>query len=215
MRARRLLLLPLVLAAATLAGCEEAPFKTPSEGSPAASAAAAPEQPIRTGPVATHTVARVAPDAPGGQAGDGVKLQVVKYDQLVAAVRAQRGKVIVLDVWGEFCVPCKKEFPNLVRLHQRFAGAGLVCMSVTVDEPDRHAAALKFLQGRRATFANFLLNEDAALWQERWRLKGVPAVFVFDRAGRRAAKFSSDDPNKPFTYEEVVRLVEDLLRQPR
>jgi len=31
-----------------------------------------------------------------------VELQPVKYDQLVAAVRAQRGKVVVVDVWGVY-----------------------------------------------------------------------------------------------------------------
>jgi len=46
-----------------------------------------------------HTgTARTAPPAPEG--GGTVELKEVKYGQLCDAVRAQRGKVVVVDVWG-------------------------------------------------------------------------------------------------------------------
>jgi thiol-disulfide isomerase/thioredoxin len=162
-------------------------------------------------------VAALAPpaaaDPPPAGAGD-VKLQVVKYDRLVEEVRAARGKVVVVDAWATYCLPCKKEFPNLVRLHQELAREGLVCMSVSVDKREKEAAALKFLQAQGATFANFLLDEDPAVWQAKWNLQGVPAVFVFDRRGRRAAKFNADDPDHPFTYADVEKLVRQLLSSP-
>jgi hypothetical protein len=85
-------------------------------------------------------------------------------------------------------------------------------MSVTIDELDRKDAALAFLRSKRATFPNFLLDEDASLWQVKWDLKGVPAVFVFDRDGKRAAKFDGDDPDNQFTYADVEALVKKLLQ---
>jgi hypothetical protein len=39
-------------------------------------------------------------------------------------------------------------------------------------------------------------------------------VFVFDRQGRRAAKFDSEDPEKPLSYEDVKKLVPKLLAPP-
>src|SRR5262249_24249442 len=48
-----------------------------------------------------------------------VRLDVVKYEPLVQAIQAQRGRVVVVDLWGDFCLPCKREFPRLVKLHQR------------------------------------------------------------------------------------------------
>jgi thiol-disulfide isomerase/thioredoxin len=147
-------------------------------------------------------------------AGDGIELKTVKYDGLVQAVQAQRGKVVVMDIWGEFCVPCKKGFPHLVEMHRRYADKGLVCMSVSLDEADDKEAvarALAFLKQKKATFPNYLLAEDAEVWQDKWKLKAPPAIFVFDRLGRRAAKFSMDDPSKQFTYEEVEKLVQKLL----
>jgi thiol-disulfide isomerase/thioredoxin len=156
----------------------------------------------------------ISPDAAAQSSENGVELKAVKYADLVKAVRAQRGKVIVIDVWADFCIPCKREFHNLVELNRQYGDKGLVCMSVTVDPPEGKEGALRFLKKSKATFANYFLDEKAALWQDRWGIKGPPAVFVFDRQGRRAAKFDSEDPEKPLSYEDVKKLVPKLLAPP-
>ena len=43
--------------------------------------------------------------------------------------------------------------------------------------------------------------------------RAPPAVFVFDRKGRRAGKFDTDDPDKGFKYEDVENLVQGLLKE--
>jgi len=150
--------------------------------------------------------------AAGDDKGQEVTLKDVKYPDLVAALKAQRDRVVVLDVWATYCVPCKKEFPHLVELHHQYVKDGLTCISVSVDETDQREAALKFLKAQKATFPNFLLNEEAAVWQEKWDLKSIPAVFVFGRDGKVAARFDNDDEAKPpFTYEEVEKKVKELL----
>ncbi len=145
------------------------------------------------------------------QAGTAVELQVVKYSELIAAIKQLRGKVVVVDVWADFCIPCKEEFPNLVRMHRHYAANGLACVSVTVDPLKSKDAALAFLKAKGATFANYLLDEAPSVWQEKWNLNGVPAVFVFGRDGKLARKFDSDDPDHPFTYADVEKLVRELL----
>lgn len=141
-----------------------------------------------------------------------VRIRAVSYRELGEAVRALRGKVVVVDVWADYCVPCKREFPNLVRLHDRYAADGLVCISVSLDDAAKQDAALAFLTRQKATFANYRLTDKADVWQKAWKINGPPAVFVFDRAGRRAARFDSEDEKKPFTYEEVEDVVRKLLR---
>lgn len=146
-------------------------------------------------------------------AASQVELKVVKYPQLLEAINANKGKVVVLDVWGVFCLPCKKEFPHLVQLHERYAKDGLVCMSVSVDDVEQKADALKFLKSQNATFPNFLLDEDAEVWQSKFDMKGPPAVFIFNRAGERVGNFTNDDPDKQFTYNDVEKLAKRLLEQ--
>jgi cytochrome c biogenesis protein CcmG/thiol:disulfide interchange protein DsbE len=142
-----------------------------------------------------------------------VELKTVSYDGLADAIKAQRGKVVVVDAWGDFCLPCKKEFPSLVALHRRYGKDGLVCMSVSLDATEKRPDVLKFLTKSEATFANFLLDEKPEVWQQKWKIVGPPAVFVFDRQGRRAAKFDAENPDRPYTYDDVEKLVKDLLRE--
>jgi thiol-disulfide isomerase/thioredoxin len=142
-----------------------------------------------------------------------IELKTVKYAELTQAVRRHTGKVVVMDVWASYCVPCKKEFPYLVELHKKYAANGLVCISVSVDGPQDADAALQFLKKVKATFSNYRLDEEIDFWQEKWDLKGIPAVFVFNREGRCAAKFTDDDPDKQFTYpDDVEPLVKKLLK---
>jgi hypothetical protein len=111
-------------------------------------------------------------------------------------------------------VPCKKEFPHLVQLHQKYAKDGLVAMSVSVDTAEDRGKALEFLRKQSATFANFWLDEKGKVWQEKLDIAGPPAVFVFDRQGKRAGKFDTDDPDKPYTYDDIEKLVRQLLKAP-
>jgi hypothetical protein len=47
-------------------------------------------------------VARAGNAAPDAPASDAVDIKVLKYKDLCSAIRAQRGKVVVVDIWGEF-----------------------------------------------------------------------------------------------------------------
>jgi thiol-disulfide isomerase/thioredoxin len=141
-----------------------------------------------------------------------VDVKVVKYADLGKAIRDLKGKVVVVDIWATWCVPCKREFPHLVALHDKYAADGLVCVSVSMDGPAKRDNALKFLTSSKAGFPNYLLEEEMAFAFDRWDIKGIPAVFVFQRDGKRAAKFSADDPDKPFGYEKDIEpLVRTLL----
>jgi thiol-disulfide isomerase/thioredoxin len=143
------------------------------------------------------------------------ELKVVKYADLGKAIRALKGKVVVVDIWSTSCPPCMREFPHLVDLHAKYAAAGLVCVSVSMDGPPKREKALTFLTRMKAGFPNYLLEEDMGFAFDRWDIKGIPAVFVFRRDGKRAAKFNNDDSDKPaFSYEkEIEPLVRTLIAE--
>ncbi len=160
-----------------------------------------------------------APDPAPKEAG--VELKVVKYPGLVEAVKAHRGKVVAVDVWATWCLPCVKHFPHLVELHEKHKGQGLVCMSVSLDMAIPGTTlgvakekAEKFLISKKAAFPNFLLEEPTAVLKNQWDTGGPPVWFVFDRQGRRAGKYTSDN-DKPIPYEEIDKLIVQLLQAPQ
>jgi len=98
-------------------------------------------------------------------------------------------------------------------MQRQYVADGLVCMSLSVDKKENQAKALKFLVAQNAAFPNYWLDEEWEAWQKKLPVS-PPALFVFDRQGRRAARFDNDDPDKTFTHTDVENLVRKLLRQP-
>ena len=119
-----------------------------------------------------------------------VTIKTIKYADLGKAVRAHKGKVVVVDIWASWCVPCKKEFPELVELHKKYADKGLVCISVSFDDVDDKGRALDFLKEKGATFPNLLLTdydgEGGKKLETRYGFRGsIPYFMVFARSGEK------------------------------
>jgi thiol-disulfide isomerase/thioredoxin len=207
--------LTLATGLTVVVGCAPAPSTTETSrakstaAEPATQPASASEAACCCDPAEDSTTAQKPPVAPP------VQLKVVKFDQWQAAVKAQRGKVVVVDVWASNCGPCRKEFPHLVELSRRYARDGVAFMSVSVDPVDNKASALAFLQKHNPPFTNYLLDEDHHLWQDKWDVNGLPAVLVFDQRGEQVRKIDNDDPGKPFTTADVETVLKELARPGR
>ncbi|HEY8503345.1 MAG TPA: TlpA disulfide reductase family protein [Gemmataceae bacterium] len=167
--------------------------------------------PLAAACAALMALAAGGPAAAQEKKGD-VTLKVGKVKDLLAEIGRHKGKVVVVDFWADFCIPCKQEFPNLVRLHNTRAGDGLVAISATVDDPEDKELALKFLKQQKATFFNILV-ENPTDAQNHWDFTAVPAVAVYGRDGKLARVFTNDDPKNQFTYKDVEAFIEPMLKQ--
>jgi hypothetical protein len=94
-------------------------------------------------------------------------------------------------------------------MHDKYAKDGLVCLSVSVDDKDDRDKSLAFLKAQKATFANYLIDEPAEVWQPKLDASAPPTVLVFGRDGQRVKKFTTEDP---FTYADVEAVVAPLLK---
>ncbi len=144
-----------------------------------------------------------------------IELRTVKYDDLIKEVRGLKGKVVVVDVWADFCVPCKRAFPHLVEMQWKYAKDGLVAVALTVDDPKNAQAresAVKFLERVKAyDVINLHLDEEASLWQTKFRTDGPPLVFVFDRDNRIALRLPVGD--EAVDYAAIEKKVQELLKK--
>lgn len=137
----------------------------------------------------------------------GVELSTVTMNDLLnKRIPAQKGKVVVMDIWASWCPPCRAEFHNLVRMHETYGDKGLVCMSLSMDEQDDKSKALTFLTKQNASFANYLLAEGFEAAGGKWSFNSIPTVVVYGRDGELAKVFT-----RSFSYGQVESFVKKLL----
>ena len=91
-----------------------------------------------------------------------------------------RGKVVLLDIWASWCVPCKDEMPSLDEMAGRLRGRGVEIIAVTIDE-DR-AAAEQFLK-KRKRWSLTVAHDPTGLVPDRLQPSKMPTSYVIDRAG--------------------------------
>jgi hypothetical protein len=110
----------------------------------------------------------------------------------------------------------RKNFPHLVEMNQKYGKKGLQVISLSLDDTtDAKAveAAKKFLADKKATFLNVLLDEEFGVGFEKLNINAIPAVFLYGPDGKELQRFTMDDVNNQFTYQQVEEKVAALLGQ--
>jgi peroxiredoxin len=66
------------------------------------------------------------------------------------------GKLLLVNFWATWCVPCAAEFPELEAIYRMYRPRNLELVTVSVNDPEERAAVLKFLKEHRAAHDNRL-----------------------------------------------------------
>lgn len=121
-----------------------------------------------------------------------IRIDEVSYKELAAEVNALKGQVVLVDVWGMFCPPCREKMPHVIELHKKYAKQGLAVITVSVDQAgdmEAVASARQFLGQYRAETRNVHLKDPVALWAGKWKTNSVPLMFLFDQQGRLIERY--------------------------
>ena len=113
---------------------------------------------------------------------------------------AHQGKVIVVDFWASWCVPCRRSFPWLNSMQARYATDGLVIIGVNVDR--EREAADDFLRHIPADF-EILFDSEATLAKE-FGVQGMPSSFVIGRDGTIKARHLGFKVKRQDEYEAAL-----------
>jgi thiol-disulfide isomerase/thioredoxin len=111
-----------------------------------------------------------------------------------------RGKLVLLNLWATWCVPCRKEMPALDRLQAEMGSDRFEVVAVSVDRTGVQGAR-KFLDETKAGRLTLYVDPSARL-ASTLRAIGLPATLLIDAEGREVgrllgpAEWDSDDAKK-------------------
>jgi len=120
------------------------------------------------------------------------------------------GKVLLLNVWATWCIPCKEEFPDLIRLAEYYRDRNVEIVGLSVDFLDEVESRIKpFLMAQNVNFKVYVAdfeNQDKFINKLNSKWSGaLPATFIFDAAGNQKVFLQGKQ-----TYTEFKKRIERL-----
>jgi thiol-disulfide isomerase/thioredoxin len=90
-----------------------------------------------------------------------------------------QGKVVYLDFWASWCVPCRVSFPILNGLYQSYHQQGFEVVGINLDEEPE--AALRFLKDNPVDFS--VLRDIQGDVPKSYQVEAMPTSFLIDKKG--------------------------------
>ncbi len=157
--------------------------------------------------------ASAAKNDDGGATSSTVDV-VVDLDGLQQRLAQYRGKVVYVDFWATWCVPCIQALPELAALQKKYGPRGLQVIAVSFDDPDdwQRKAASRLREagwtGPAVVMEDATARDAVVDWLgDDWRSE-LPARFLLDRDGKRAYELTL------FTVDglpPIEELIEEML----
>ena len=118
-----------------------------------------------------------------------------------------RGRVVLLNIWATWCVPCRREMLTLDRLEARLGGKDFLVMALSVDRRGIDAVRGFYREVGVQKLAIYL--DPSGKGSRDLAIPGVPATLLIDQEGREVArKMGAAEWDGP----EMVSLIQRTMR---
>jgi peroxiredoxin len=115
----------------------------------------------------------------------------------MVSLKDYRGKIVLVDFWATWCVPCRKSIPELVELRKKYKGKEWVILGLSIDDPnswdDKYVADFA---KKRLKINYRILRADKKVIEVYLGTKpvGIPILFVIDKEGVIVDKVIGHEP---------------------
>jgi cytochrome c biogenesis protein CcmG, thiol:disulfide interchange protein DsbE len=117
-----------------------------------------------------------------------------------------RGKVLMINVWATWCLPCRVEMPSIEALDKDYARKGLKIVAVSIDDPGTDSTIRAFAKQYGLTFE--ILHDPQGKISEAYDITGYPETFIVGKDGViRRKLMSATNWNSPDARALVDRLL--------
>ncbi|MBK9390417.1 MAG: AhpC/TSA family protein [Bacteroidetes bacterium] len=127
---------------------------------------------------------RAAETASAGEGSEAPEISLPSPEGDTIRLSSTRGKVVLLDFWASWCLPCRKENPNLVKAYNLYSKKGFQIYQVSLDKTkDAWTKGIKDDQ-----LEKWIHVSDVQYWNSvvvpLYKIESIPTNFLLDKNGR-------------------------------
>ena len=137
---------------------------------------------------------------------DKIEINEIGIDELSEIINDRNDKVLLLNIWATWCVPCKEEFPGLIKISNQYKDK-IDVVGISIDYPDELESKIyPFVNEVQLSFTNYVNGEKDAekfinFLNGEWS-GAIPATFIYDINGNQVESFIGKKSFEEF--EEVA-----------
>jgi peroxiredoxin len=121
------------------------------------------------------------------------------------SLQQYRGKIVFLNFWATWCIPCREEMPALEGLHQKYQAQDLVIISIDLKESADQVRA--FFDKHSLSFPA-LLDQNGSVFRD-YLVAGMPTTYLIGRDGTMLARGVG---GRDWTRAEALQLIQELIK---
>jgi len=122
-----------------------------------------------------------------------------------------KGRIVILNFWATYCVPCRKEMPDLSAIQNEFAALGVQVIGASTDEAEDRPKVLQFIKDVKINFPVWLGATSADTL--RFGVgTALPATVIIDKDGK-VYKTISGVITQADLRKDIEKLLQDAEKQ--
>lgn len=137
--------------------------------------------------------------------GQQLDITLKDFSGVEQTLSALKGRIVILNFWATYCVPCRKEMPDLAAIQNEFGALGVQVIGVNVDELKDQKSVVQFVRETKVNFPIWV--GGSAEHMVRFGLgTALPGTVVIGRDGK-IVKIISGIVDQPLLRKEIEALL--------
>ena len=124
----------------------------------------------------------------------------IEHPDLPSSLAQLKGKVVYVDFWASWCKPCRKSFPWMNAMADKYASQGLQIITINLDKEAKLAQQFFTLVEVRVP----VIYDPQAQIAKAYQLLGMPSSYLIDVHGNIRASHKGFFTNKQTQYEQQI-----------
>ena len=119
-----------------------------------------------------------------------------------------RGKIVVINFWATWCLPCRKETPALEKVYEQYQDSNVVILGVNLTDQDSLNDVTAFVQEFGLTYP-ILLDRNGRI-SLLYQIEGLPTTFFVNREGIIRTAVVGGPMSETFIRSKIEALLQEV-----